>query len=161
MYAGEVTRGFAEAISAAQLDRATSLFAEDGCFITPDATTIQGRRGIKEILAQLTASQVRLSVAPEGISVTGNTALCHERWTFTYTPVHADPYTRISRSTVLLRRFDREWRLIVVAPWHLVASVEFDRAGGARGAANRAGEGPRLIAARARASSSAATVRRR
>jgi limonene-1,2-epoxide hydrolase len=51
----EVTRAFAEALSAAELDRATSLFAEDGCFVTPDATAVHGRSGVRAILAQLIA----------------------------------------------------------------------------------------------------------
>jgi uncharacterized protein (TIGR02246 family) len=133
MHPGEVTRGFAEAISAAELDRATSLFAEDGCFITPDATTVHGRRGIKDVLAQLTASRVRLSVAPEGIRVDGAMALCHERWAFTYAGGHGDSYTQISHSTILLRRSDHDWRLMIVAPWHTVAPVGVDVAGSGAG----------------------------
>lgn len=126
MHAGEVTRAFAAAISAGELDRATSLFAEDCRFVTPDATTVHGRGGIKEILAQLTASRVRLHVAPEDIHVTGSTALCRERWSFTYAPDQARPYHRVARSTVLLHRSGGRWRLTVVAPWHVIESPTRD-----------------------------------
>lgn len=115
-----VTRAFAEALSAAELDRATSLFADDGCFVTPDATTVQGRRSVRAILAQLTAGRVQLRVTPGNMQMAGDVALCTERWDFTHAGRDTSPYTRVSESTILLRRSDRGWQLSVVAPWHTI-----------------------------------------
>jgi uncharacterized protein (TIGR02246 family) len=121
----EVTRAFAGALSAAELDRATSLFADDGCFVTPDATTVHGRHGVGVILAQLIAGHAQLRVAPKSVHVAGNMALCSERWAFTYACKEVRPFTQASDSTVLLRRSDRVWKLLLVAPWHI---VDADRA---------------------------------
>jgi uncharacterized protein (TIGR02246 family) len=116
----KVTRTFAEALSAAELDRAASLFADDGRFVTPDATVVHGRRGVREILAQLTASHVQLRVAQKQVYVAGNIALCSERWAFTYACKEVSPFTQTSDSTVLLGCSDRMWRFSIVAPWHIV-----------------------------------------
>lgn len=115
----EVTRAFAGALSAAELDLAISLFADDGCFVTPDATTVHGRHGIKAILAQLIASHAQLRVVPKSVHIARSMALCSERWAFTYTCKEIGPFTRASNSTVLLRRYDRVWKLLFVAPWHI------------------------------------------
>lgn len=121
----EVTRAFAEALNAAELDRAASLFAEDGCIVTPDATAVHGRGGVRAILAQLTASHVRLQIAQGNIYVAGSRALCSERWTFTYARKDARPFTRVSNSTVLLRCSGRVWQLSIVAPWHTVSADQY------------------------------------
>jgi len=120
-----VTHAFAEALSASALDRAASLFADHGCFVTPDATTVHGRRGIRAILAQLTTGHVRLRVTPGSMQMAGDMALCTERWDFTYACKETDSFTRASDSTVLLRRFDRVWQLAVVAPWHIVSADQY------------------------------------
>jgi uncharacterized protein (TIGR02246 family) len=121
----EVTRAFAEALSAAELDRAASLFADDGCFVTPDATAVHGRRGVRAILAQLVAGHVQLQVASKSVYVAGSMALCSERWAFTYACKDARPFTRVSDSTVLLRCSDRMWQLSVVAPWHIMGADQY------------------------------------
>jgi uncharacterized protein (TIGR02246 family) len=111
---------FAEALSAAELEQATSLFADDGCFVTPDATAVRGRRGIREVLAQLTAGRVQLRVTPGTVQIAGSMALCSERWAFTYAGKDICPFTRVSDSTALLRRSDGGWQLSLVAPWHIM-----------------------------------------
>jgi ketosteroid isomerase-like protein len=114
-----LTRAFAAALSAAELECATSFFAEDGCFVTPDATAVRGRFGIRAILAQLTAGRAQLRVALKSVHTAGSIALCNERWTFTYTHTREDatPFIQASDSTVLLRRCNRVWKLLIVAPW--------------------------------------------
>jgi limonene-1,2-epoxide hydrolase len=53
----EVSRAFAGALSAGDLDAGASLFAPDACcFVTSDATAIHGPEGIRAVLAQLTAN---------------------------------------------------------------------------------------------------------
>jgi uncharacterized protein (TIGR02246 family) len=116
----EVTRAFAGALSAAELDRAMSLFADDGCLVTPDATTVHGRHGVRTILAQLIAGHAQLRVAPKSVHVAGSMALCSERWAFTYAYKGVSSFTQAADSTVLLRRSNRVWRLLFVAPWHIV-----------------------------------------
>jgi uncharacterized protein (TIGR02246 family) len=112
-----LTRAFATALSAAELDHATSLFAEDGCFVTPNATAVRGREGIRAILAQLTAGRVQLRVELKSVYTAGSIALCKERWTFTYAREDAIPFIQASDSVVLLRRSNCIWRLLIAAPW--------------------------------------------
>ncbi len=116
----EVTHALAGALSAAELDRAISFFADNGCFVTPDATTVHGRHGVRAILAQLIASHAQLRVAPKRVHLARGMALCSERWAFTYACKEISSFTRASNSTVLLRRSDRVWKLLFVAPWHIV-----------------------------------------
>jgi ketosteroid isomerase-like protein len=116
----KVTCAFAKALSAAELDRAISLFADDGCFVTPDATTVYGRHGVRAILAQLIAGHAQLRVAPKSLHIAGSMALCSERWVFTYACKDVSPFTQAAGSTVLLRRSNRVWELLFVAPWHIV-----------------------------------------
>lgn len=113
----EVTRAFAGALGAAELDRALSLFDEDGCFITPDVTAVRGLQGIRAILSQLIASRAQLLVEPRSTRTAGSLALCGERWTFTYDRGDATPFVQGSDSTILLRRSNRAWRLLIAAPW--------------------------------------------
>jgi ketosteroid isomerase-like protein len=117
----EVTRAFADALSAADLDRAASFFADDGCLVTPDATAVHGpqgirasgHQGIRAILAQLTAGRVQLRVASKSVHTITSMALC----IFTYAREGAAPFIQVSDSTVLLRRQNRAWKLLIVAPW--------------------------------------------
>jgi uncharacterized protein (TIGR02246 family) len=112
-----LTHAFAGALSAAELERALSLFAGNGCFVTPDATAVRGPQGIRAILAQLIASRVQLRVALKSVHTAGSVALCNEHWTFTYACEDATPFIQASDSTVLLRRSNRVWKLLIVAPW--------------------------------------------
>jgi ketosteroid isomerase-like protein len=113
----KVTRAFAGALGAADLDRALSFFDEDGCFITPDVTAVRGLQGIRAILSQLIASRAQLQVEPRSTSTAGSLALCGERWTFIYDRGNAAPFVQGSDSTILLRRSNRAWRLLIAAPW--------------------------------------------
>jgi uncharacterized protein (TIGR02246 family) len=111
------TRSLATALSAAELDRALSLFDEDGCFVTPDATAIRGSKGIRAILSQLIASRVQLRVESRSTRMAGSLALCQERWAFTHARAGAAPLVQASDSTALLRRSSDAWRLLIAAPW--------------------------------------------
>lgn len=113
----EITRDLAAALGAAELDRALSLFDEDGCFVTPDATAVRGPQGVKAILSQLIAGRVRLRIEPRSTRMAGGLALCGERWTFIYDRGEAAPFVQGSDSMVLLRRSNRVWRLLIAAPW--------------------------------------------
>ena len=112
-----VTPAFAAALSAAELDRAASFFAADGCFVTPDATAVRGRLGVRALLAQLTSGRVQLRVEPRSTRMAGSLALCTERWIFTYTRDGAAPFIQASDSAILLCRPSDTWRLLIVAPW--------------------------------------------
>lgn len=120
----EVTRALAGALSAAELGRALSLFDEDGCFVTPDATAVRGLYGVRAILSQLIASRVQLRIEPRSTFTAGSLALCSERWTFTYSRGDAAPFVQGSDSAILLRRSNRAWKLLIAAPW---AIAEADR----------------------------------
>ncbi len=115
----EVSRAFARELSSGRLGAAASFFASDAYFVTPDATAIRGRGGIRAILAQLIGCRVQLRVASQSMHTAGHMALCNERWTFNYNRSDAAPFARASDSTVLLRREERTWKLLIAAPWGL------------------------------------------
>lgn len=115
----DVTHAFAQAISATELERAMSFFAEGGCFVTPDATAVSGTQGIRAILVQLTGGRVQLQVELKSVQSAGGMAICNERWAFTYAREDADPFTQVSDSTVLLCRSNGVWKLLIAAPWGL------------------------------------------
>jgi limonene-1,2-epoxide hydrolase len=113
----ELTRAFAAALSAAELDCATSFFTADGSFVTPDATAVSGLRSIRAILFQLIASRVQLQVEPRSIRMSGGMVICNERWIFTYARDDAAPFILASDSAILLCRPSNTWRLLIAAPW--------------------------------------------
>ncbi len=113
----KLTRAFAGALSATQLDRAVSMFAAGGCFVTPDVTAVRGQEAIRSTLAQLTAGRVRLRIAPRNVYVAAGLALCNERWTFSHLRPDGVPFERSSEAAVLLCRSNCAWKLLIVAPW--------------------------------------------
>jgi len=109
---------FANAQNAGDLDVATSCFARDACFITPDATAIRGRAEIRAILAQLNASSVQIQIEGQSTLKAGEVALSIQRWTMRSCGVGA-PFVQTSSATVLLRRLESSWKLMILAPWGL------------------------------------------
>ncbi len=112
------TLAFVEAQNAGELDAAASFFARDACFLTPDATAIRGREEIRAVLAQLIASSAKIRVEGQSMLTAGEMALSTQRWTMRSGGVEA-PFVQTSNATVLLRRLERTWKLLIVAPWGL------------------------------------------
>jgi ketosteroid isomerase-like protein len=113
-----VTRAFCEALNSGEVHRACACFTRDGCLITPDATTVEGREAIGAVLAQLVAVGAQISVEISAVLASGDVALGRERWTFRLGAATGGcSYARESRPTLVLRRVEGEWKLAIAAPW--------------------------------------------
>ena len=111
------TAAFARAINAADLDAATHCFAKDACLITPDATTIRGREGIRPILAQLIARESRIEVQASSLLLAGEVALGSERWVIRSAGAQGAVFAQASNPTMVLPLLEGAWKLVIAAPW--------------------------------------------
>jgi ketosteroid isomerase-like protein len=99
-------------------DAAAACFARDGCFITPDATLIQGRNEIRRILGQICTLGIGFDVEAQAAPlVAGDTALTSERWAVRTDSGAGVPLIQTFGSKTVLRRVEGEWKLLFVAPW--------------------------------------------
>lgn len=112
-----VTRAFCEALNRGEVHRACACFTRDGCLITPDATSVQGRDAIGAVLAQLVAARAQVSVEISTVLASGDVALGRERWTFKLGAASGGSYAQESSPTLVLRRVEEEWKLAIAAPW--------------------------------------------
>jgi ketosteroid isomerase-like protein len=110
-------RDFTTALGAGELEAATACFARDGCLITPDATAVRGREGIRDVLAQLTLRHTQIRIEFSTTLATADVALLHERWKIRADGAGGGPFVQISSSTLVLRQIEGEWKLSIVAPW--------------------------------------------
>lgn len=108
---------FVHTLNSGDLNRATSCFARDACLITPDATSIYGREGIRPVLAQLIARRIEIRVESSNVVVAGDTALASERWTIRSSGVEGSRFEQALSPTLVLRHIEGRWKLAVAAPW--------------------------------------------
>jgi uncharacterized protein (TIGR02246 family) len=113
----EGTRALAASISRGDLDAAAHCFTKDACLLTPDATTVRGREGIKPILRQLIAAGSKIEVQESSIVLAGEVALVTERWQVTSAGSEGAPFTRTLTPTLVMRRLEGAWKLAVAMPW--------------------------------------------
>jgi ketosteroid isomerase-like protein len=113
----EVTRAFAESVRRGDLEAAARCFAKDACLVTPDATTVRGRGGIRPILHQLIASGWQIEVQESSMLLAGEIAFGTERWVLTTPGSEGRPFTRALTPTMVLRRLEGAWKLVVAIPW--------------------------------------------
>jgi uncharacterized protein (TIGR02246 family) len=111
------TRALANSISRGDLDGAASCFAKDACLLTPDATVVRGREGIRPILRQLIASGSRIEVQESSVVLAGEVALGTERWVVTSAGSDGEPFSRTLTPTMVMREVEGVWKLAVAMPW--------------------------------------------
>ncbi len=115
---------FAEALDSSDLDAAVLCFARDAGFLTRDATLIHGREEIRAILAQLIAMRLQVQVEQRSMLPLGDVALSSERWRMRFAAPDGAPFEQTSRATVVLRRIEDRWKLLLAAPWGLGDAAE-------------------------------------
>jgi uncharacterized protein (TIGR02246 family) len=108
---------FIAALNREDLDAATSCFARDACFLTPDATAIRRRDSIRSFLAQLIASEHRFEADLGTTVIAGDVALCRDRLRTVSAAATGVPFEQHSQSTAVLSHREGNWRLQVFAPW--------------------------------------------
>jgi ketosteroid isomerase-like protein len=113
----EVTRALAESVTRGDLRAATRCFAKDACLVTPDATTVRGREGIRLILRQLISSGSRIEVQESSMLLAGEVAFGTERWLFAIPGSEGRSFTRSLTPTMVLRQLEGVWKLAVAIPW--------------------------------------------
>jgi uncharacterized protein (TIGR02246 family) len=112
----EVIDDFAAALRAGDASLAAALFSRHGCFVTPDATVVQGRPAIRDILQQIVDLAGELRIEQRTMLRAGDVALGSELWTMR-DGRGADAPHRSTRSTIVLNRVEGSWRIAVVDPW--------------------------------------------
>jgi len=109
-------RTFAAALESARLGVAMECFTEQACLLTPDATAVNGRGAIGDILAQLIGQRVRIAIENFGTLVAGETALVNQRWQMR-SGGSDNPHCQVAVPILVLRRVGKEWKLVIAAPW--------------------------------------------
>ncbi|HVV48793.1 MAG TPA: nuclear transport factor 2 family protein [Polyangia bacterium] len=115
----ELSLKLAEAINAADLDRATGLFAVDARFVAVDARLIEGRAAIRDVLQALLAKRPTMSVVIERMIETPRGAVGSVLWTISFERDGERPAEESGRSTVVFARAADGWEILVAAPWGL------------------------------------------
>ena len=114
---GGASLALAQAIGLGDLDRAASCFARDACFITPDATSLNGREAIRSILAQLIAAEVKIEIEASSVLLAGEVAFGSERWRIRFRGVDGDSFQQTSPASMVLRHLEDRWIVAIAAPW--------------------------------------------
>lgn len=96
---------------------AASCFARDASLLTPDATMIHGRPGIRDTLAQLIAMQAEIDAELDSIALGADVALARGRWRMRSADPTGRPLEQVSRLTVILRPIEGVWKIAVALPW--------------------------------------------
>ncbi len=115
---------FSEALGSRDLDAAAFCFARDASFLTRDATLIHGREEIRGILAQLIAMCLQVQVEQRSMLPLGDVALSSERWRMRFATPAGAPFEQTSRATIVLRRIEDRWKLLLAAPWGFGGAAE-------------------------------------
>lgn len=108
---------FVEALDSCDLDAAAVCLARDACFLTRDATLIHGREEIRGILAQLIAMRFKVQVEQRSMLPLGDVSISSERWKMRVATADGASFEQTSQATVVLRRIDDCWKLLLAAPW--------------------------------------------
>lgn len=108
---------FVEALNAANLPAAMDCFADEACFVTPDATAVEGRGEIRAVLAQMTARGVQIGVLGSSFLVAGRVAMGSERWAIRHAAAGEKGFEQISSASLVLHRAGALWKLAILAPW--------------------------------------------
>lgn len=104
-------------MEAGDLKTATAGFTRDGCFLTRDATAINGRERIAEVLGQWVDRRPQFRIEPASLLVLGDLVLANERWTMCFQPDGSSALREETSATLLLRWVESEWKLALLAPW--------------------------------------------
>lgn len=114
---GKACLAFPQAVSAGDLDAATTCFARDGCLITPDATAIHGRESIRRVLAQMVVRRTEIEVELSTAVGAGEVVLIHQRWRIRSGEQAGERFEQIADAIMILRRVEGTWKLSIAAPW--------------------------------------------
>lgn len=105
------------ALAAADLDLAAACFAREARLLTPDGTTVAGRRHIAAVLDQLIACQTELDLGQPVLVCSADVALASGQCTMRSKGPDLFWITQKSELTAVLRLIEGDWKLAIFAPW--------------------------------------------
>lgn len=112
----EVVEGFLALLEGGEPAALANSLCRDACFVTQDATTIQGREPVAALLTQLQESRLRVtSLASNALSL-GDFALVTTRWRL-HLPAQPAPLMQTTEAMFALARREGRWKLLLIAPW--------------------------------------------
>lgn len=112
----EAVEGFLALLETGDLAALADSLCRDACFLTQDATTIQGRERITALLAQLQESGLSVtSLARQSLRL-GDFALVTTRWKLRL-PARPQPLVQTTEAMLALAHREGRWKLLLIAPW--------------------------------------------
>jgi uncharacterized protein (TIGR02246 family) len=113
----QLPSAFVGALNIGDLHLASACFARDACLITPDATAIRGRDGIRALLAQLVLLHAEIEIEHLSVLRAGDVALVRGRWTVRCEGAEGSIYRQRFEPTLVLQEVEGLWKLTIAAPW--------------------------------------------
>ncbi len=104
-------------LSVGDLPGAAGCFARDACLLTPDATAIHGRDGIRPVLAQLIARRPHIEVEAGSVIVAGDAAFANQRWQLTAQGAEGSRFEQAYNPSLVLRQIEGSWKVAIAALW--------------------------------------------
>jgi uncharacterized protein (TIGR02246 family) len=104
-------------LSVGDLPGAAGCFARDACLLTPDATAIHGRDGIRPVLAQLIARRPQIEVEAGSVIVAGDAAYANQRWRVTAPGASESSFEQTCSPSLVLRQIEGSWKIAIAALW--------------------------------------------
>ncbi len=109
--------GLPSLLSSGDVEGASSCLARHVCLLTPDATAVHGREGVRQVFAQLIASKIRIEVEASRVLVVDDTALSRERWGVTSSGIAGSRGTGVLCPTFSLQRIEGTWKVAILVLW--------------------------------------------
>lgn len=113
----ETAEGFALALMERDPQAGASYFSDSGILVTPDGTGVSGRRRIREVLEQVTASDLDLRIATGKVLVANDLALCQQIWSRSSRSAPIEEFCLTSKASLVLARPGSQWKIQMATPW--------------------------------------------
>ncbi len=115
-----LSRDFAAAINARDVDAALALWIEDAAILSPDGQEVRGLQEIAAALHALVDNGASVEVQVSDLYTAGDVAMALGTLTLTGSDADGNAYSQQSQSVVVYTRgSDGAWRVAIDAPWGL------------------------------------------
>jgi uncharacterized protein (TIGR02246 family) len=96
---------------------AAGCFTRDACLLTPDATAIHGRDGIRPVLAQMIARRLQIEIEESSVIVAGDAAYANQRWRIAAPGAGDSSFEQTCSPSLVLRELEGSWKIAIAALW--------------------------------------------
>jgi uncharacterized protein (TIGR02246 family) len=111
-----VASAFASAINAGDLDAALNLWVEDAVFVPADGAPIEGKQGVRGVLATLIENATELTIETARTYIAGATAVRAGRLRVSGVGVGGEPFEVATDYVTVYARDQDGWRIALDAP---------------------------------------------